>query len=171
MYDSHDWAGRGRKSTIFHAGTIAGGKLRGGDDPSIARIAARAKQELGWSTNPEQVQLPVYYPRDPLLLRDWAAYLDTVRLTDWHVGRVLQRLEDEGLLDQTLIIFMTDHGISHARGKQFLYDKGTHIPFVVRGPSIPAGEVRRDMIEHMTAPFHCTWNPLPSRCRLKYLCH
>jgi len=63
------------------------------------------------------------------------------------VGDVLARLEKEGILDQTLVIFTTDHGISHARGKQFLYDEGTHVPFVVRGPGIPRGQVRDDLIE------------------------
>jgi arylsulfatase A-like enzyme len=128
---------------------LPGGKLRGGDDQSASRLMQRAKQELGQSTDPEQVQLPPYYPRDPVLLRDWAAYLDSVRLTDEHVGRVLKRLENEGILNQTLIIFMTDHGISHARGKQFLYNEGTHIPFVVRGPNIAAGDSRPDLIEHI----------------------
>jgi arylsulfatase A-like enzyme len=92
------------------------------------------------------VTLPPYYPRDPVLLRDWAAYLDAVRFTDQHVGRVIARLESEGLLENTLVIFMTDHGISHARGKQFLYDEGTHVPFVVRGPGIAKGAVRDDLI-------------------------
>lgn len=49
-------------------------------------------------------------------------------------------------MDNTLIIFMTDHGISHARGKQFLYDEGAHIPFVVRGPGVTAGKVREDLV-------------------------
>ncbi len=62
-----------------------------------------------------------------------------MRFTDQHVGRVIARLEKEGLLENTLVIFMTDHGISHARGKQFLYDEGTHIPLVVRGPGVPPG--------------------------------
>jgi arylsulfatase A-like enzyme len=84
-----------------------------------------------------------------VLLRDWAAYLDAVRFTDKHVGEVLARLDQEGILDQTLIIFMTDHGISHARGKQFLYNEGAHIPFVVRGPGIAKGAVRDDLIEHI----------------------
>jgi len=44
---------------------------------------------------------------------------------------------------------MTDHGISHARGKQFLNDEGTRIPFVVRGPGIAKGAVRADLIEHI----------------------
>jgi arylsulfatase A-like enzyme len=46
---------------------------------------------------------------------------------------------------------MTDHGISHARGKQFLYDEGTHIPFIVRGPGIAKEALRDDLIEHIDA--------------------
>jgi arylsulfatase A-like enzyme len=84
-----------------------------------------------------------------MLLRDWAAYLDAVRFTDKHVGEVLARLRREGILDDTLVIFMTDHGISHARGKQFLYDEGTHVPLVVRGPGIPQGKIREDLVEHI----------------------
>jgi len=44
---------------------------------------------------------------------------------------------------------MTDHGISHARGKQFLTDEGTHIPFIVSGPGIAKGAVRDDLVEHI----------------------
>ena len=61
----------------------------------------------------------------------------------------LDRLEKEKLLDDTVIFFMTDHGISHARGKQFLYDEGTHVPFVIRGPGIGKGLVRADLVEHI----------------------
>ena len=61
----------------------------------------------------------------------------------------MERLDREGLLENTLVIFMSDHGISHARGKQFLYDEGTHIPFIVRGPGVAAGVAREDLIEHI----------------------
>ena len=44
---------------------------------------------------------------------------------------------------------MTDHGISHAREKQFLYDGVTHIPFTVRGPGVERGATRDDLIEHI----------------------
>ena len=115
---------------------LAGGKLRGGDDDSAQKLSERARQEFGVAVQPQDVTLPPYYPREAVLLRDWAAYLDAVRFTDKHVGEVLARLEKEGILDNTLIVFMTDHGISHARGKQFLYNEGTHVPFVVRGPGI-----------------------------------
>jgi arylsulfatase A-like enzyme len=147
IYDSPDWAGRKPGQPFFMQVQLAGGKLRGGTDESAKRLLERAKAEFGAATDPERVTLPPYYPRDPVLLRDWAAYLDSVRLTDKHVGDVVARLEREGLLDNTLIIFTTDHGISHARGKQFLYDEGTHIPFVVRGPGIEKGKVRNDFVE------------------------
>jgi arylsulfatase A-like enzyme len=149
IYDASDWAGRKAGQPFFMQVQLAGGKLRGGTDEGARRLAERATGELGGATDPTQVALPPYYPRDPVLLRDWAAYLDAVRFTDQHVGEVIARLEREGILDQTLVVFMTDHGISHARGKQFLYNEGTHIPFIVRGPSVAKGRVRTDLIEHI----------------------
>lgn len=149
MYDGPDWSGRSAGQPFFMQVQLAGGKLRGGTDASAQKLSARAEQQFRDSVSPEAVTLPPYYPRDPVLLRDWAAYLDTVRFTDEHVGQVIARLAAESLLDQTLVIFMTDHGISHARGKQFLYDEGTHVPLVIRGPGIPAGQVRDDLVEHI----------------------
>jgi arylsulfatase A-like enzyme len=149
MYDSNDWSGRKPGQPFFMQVQLSGGKLRGGTDASAKQLLARAEKEFGSATDPEKVTLPPYYPRDPVLLRDWAAFLDAVRFTDRHVGQVIARLEKEGILDQTLVIFMTDHGISHARGKQFLYNEGTHVPFVVRGPGIAKGKVRDDLIEHI----------------------
>ncbi len=149
IYDSHDWAGRKAEQPFFMQVQLSGGKLRGGTDASASKLLETAAKQFGSATDPEKVTLPPYYPRDPVMLRDWAAFLDAVRLTDAHVGKVIARLEQEGLLENTFIIFMTDHGISHARGKQFLYNEGTHIPFVVRGPGIEKGKVRSDLIEHI----------------------
>jgi len=149
MYDGPDWATRSDGQPFFMQVQLPGGKLRDGKAENALQVARRCQETFGRATDPSAVVLPPYYPRDPVLLRDWAAYLDAVRLTDQHVGRVLTRLEQEGLLDRTVIFFMTDHGISHARGKQFLYNEGTHVPLVVRGPGIPAGQVRDDLVEHI----------------------
>jgi arylsulfatase A-like enzyme len=149
MYDAADWAGRRPGQPFFMQVMLPGGKLRGADPERSAAIAARAAAECGRAVSPADVTLPPYLPRAAVLLADQAAYLDAVRLTDAAVGRLLTRLEAEGILDETLIIFMTDHGISHVRGKQFLYDEGTRVPFIVRGPGIPAGGVREDLVEHI----------------------
>jgi arylsulfatase A-like enzyme len=154
MYDGEDWAGRRAGQPFFMQIMLPGGKLRDGPN-GLVQVTAAAVREFGSATRPEDVTLPPYLPRDPALLADQAAYLDAVRLTDAHVGRVLARLEAEGILDETLVIFMTDHGISHVRAKQFLYDAGTHVPLVVRGPrhssgsGVPRGAVRDDLVEHI----------------------
>ncbi len=149
IYDSNDWSGRRSGQPFFMQVQLHGGKLRGASEEAYAAFKRQAYSLLGSVTDPGDVVLPPYYPADQILLEDWALYLDSVRITDFHVGRVLERLETEGLLENTLIVFFTDHGISHARGKQFLYDEGTHIPLVVRGPHMQAGCIRTDLIEHI----------------------
>lgn len=151
MYDSPDWAGRKDGQPFFMQVQLHGGKIRGASAAKYEQTEKRMATEVEFdgATVPQSVELPPYYPRDPVLLRDWATYLDTVKLTDHHVGRVIARLKQEDLLENTLVIFFTDHGISHARGKQFLYDEGTHIPLVIRGPNIAAATTRDDLVEHI----------------------
>lgn len=142
MYDGNDWAGRAAGQPFFMQVQLHGGKQRErGTWPETVR------EELGEPTDPARVTLPPYYPRDAVLLEDWAWYLDAVRYTDREVGEVLARLEREGLLASTVVFFVTDHGISHARGKQFLYDEGIHVPLVVMGPGLERGAVRDDLVE------------------------
>jgi arylsulfatase A-like enzyme len=128
---------------------LHGGKLRGASATQYENFDQQVKAVFDEATAPSQVMLPPYYPRDPILLKDWSTYLDSVRITDHHVGLVMQRLRKEKLIDNTLIIFLTDHGISHARGKQFLYDEGTHIPLIIRGPKVNQGTTRTDLVEHI----------------------
>ena len=149
IYDGNDWSGRRDGQPFFMQVQLHGGKLRGASEEGYVAFRRQAHNLLGSVTDPSVVVLPPYYPEDQILLEDWALYLDSVRVTDFHVGRVLERLETEGLLENTLVVFFTDHGISHARGKQFLYDEGTHIPLVVRGPHVRAGRIRTDLVEHI----------------------
>lgn len=158
IYDGSDWSGRKPGQPFFAQIQLWGGKNR--HNPKWYREVAA--KELGTLTPPESVTLPPCYPRDPVLLQDWAEYLDCIRYCDKQLGRILKRLEDEGILDQTYIIFIGDNGISHARGKQFLYDEGISMPFIVRGPGIPKGEVRDDLVSQIDmAPTSLAWAHLP----------
>ncbi|MFN9915560.1 MAG: sulfatase-like hydrolase/transferase, partial [Pirellulaceae bacterium] len=114
IYDGDDWSGRASGQPFFMQVQLSGGKLREGAPDRRAAFRQRVIADLGSATDPAAVELPPYYPRDPVLLEDWALYLDAVRYTDKMVGDVLKRLDDEGLTANTLVIFMTDHGISHA---------------------------------------------------------
>ncbi len=144
IYNGADWSDRKPGQPFFAQVQLHGGKHR--DGGGLRPVVKKALKTL---TDPTLVKLPPYYPDDPVLREDWAAYLDGVRCTDLQVGEVLARLEAEKLLESTYVFFMTDHGISHARGKQFLYDEGTHVPLVVRGPGITADSKRHDLVEHI----------------------
>jgi arylsulfatase A-like enzyme len=146
-YDATHWSARDDGKPFFVQVQMHGGKYRGQGNgkPWPQRVA----RDLGSVTNAADVTLPPYLPDDPVIREDWAQYLDTVRYTDWEVGRVIERLRDAGELDHTVIFFMTDHGISHVRNKQFLYDGGTHVPLIVRGPGIAAVTTRDDVVEHI----------------------
>ena len=62
---------------------------------------------------------------------------------DIQIGRVLDQLEASGKLDNTYIVYTSDHGMAIGRhglqGKQNLYDPTFRVPFIVRGPGIEAG--------------------------------
>ena len=66
--------------------------------------------------------------------RDWALYLETAQHLDDKVGAVLDRLESEGLAEDTIVFFFGDHGRPMPRGKQFCYEGGMLIPLIVRIP-------------------------------------
>ena len=149
MYDSPDWSKRKDGQPFFAQIQLPGGKHRGGDLEGSRKFIKQFEALIGPKTDPSKVKLPPYYPNDPVLLEDWAAYLDSVRYTDYFVGKIIERLKEEGDLQNTVVLFMTDHGISHARGKQFLYDEGLHVPLVIAGPGIEAGQVRNDLVEHI----------------------
>ena len=148
IYDSADWGDRKPGQPFFAQLQTKGGKLRGASSEAAQKIAAAAAKKFGKATDVADVTLPPYYPRDAVILEDWAAYLDSVRLTDHMVGEVIARLKKDGDYDNTVILFMTDHGISHARGKQFLYEEGIHVPLVIAGPGIDPG-TRDDLVEHI----------------------
>lgn len=147
IYSTVHWSVRRPGQPFFCQIQLKGGKLRGkgtGD-----KWPARVKRDLGDIVATNSFTLPPYLPSDPVILQDWAQYLDTVRYTDMQVGRIVARLREAGELDNTYIFFITDHGISHVRNKQFCYEGGIHIPLVIRGPGIKPGTVRKDCVEHI----------------------
>ena len=147
MYDKLHWSSRADQQPFFCQIQLRGGKQRGdgGDD----RWPAQVLETLSSRIDADEVELPPYLPRHPVVLEDWAQYLDTVRYTDWQVGKIIDRLCESGELRRTYLFFITDHGISHVRNKQFCYDGGLRIPLIVRGPTVAPGTVREDPVEHI----------------------
>jgi arylsulfatase A-like enzyme len=85
--------------------------------------------------DPAKVVIAPYYPDHPVTREDYAKYLDAASELDEKVGRILKRLEADGLAATTIVVFSADHGEAHVRGKQFCYDEGLHIPLIIRWPA------------------------------------
>lgn len=97
--------------------------------------------------------LPPYFPDTPEVRQDWAWLHDNISAMDAEVGEILQRLEDDGLADSTIVMFWSDHGQGLPRGKRWLYDSGTQVPLIVRWPSVvQPGEVREDLVSLLDLP-------------------
>lgn len=84
---------------------------------------------------PEDVVLPPYYPDTPTVRRDVARHYNNVWQMDAQVGELLAQLEADGLADDTIVIWTTDHGDGLPRAKRELYDAGIHVPMIVRWPT------------------------------------
>lgn len=85
-------------------------------------------------TDPEAVTVPPYYPDTPVVRRDIAQLYDNIAAMDGQVGEILAQLEQDGLADNTIVFFWSDHGDGLPRHKRWVYDSGLHVPLIVRTP-------------------------------------
>ncbi|HPG42047.1 MAG TPA: sulfatase-like hydrolase/transferase [bacterium] len=84
--------------------------------------------------DPAGVKLPPYHPDTPEFRHDWAQYYDRITELDKQIGAALQKLEDAGLAEDTIVFYYADNGGVLPRSKRFLYDSGVHVPLIVRVP-------------------------------------
>lgn len=90
--------------------------------------------------DPARLELPADWPDLPEVRVDYARYLADVRNLDQGFGMIMKLLEDRGIAENTIVIFMGDNGEALLRGKGTLYDRGTHVPLLIRWPGkIKAG--------------------------------
>lgn len=83
---------------------------------------------------PQDAPIPPYHPDTPEVRHDWAQYYDKIEDLDRQVGAILQELADNGLAEDTIVFYYSDHGGVLARSKRFLYDSGLHVPLMIRFP-------------------------------------
>ncbi len=85
-------------------------------------------------SNPQRILLAPYHPDTQLFRYTHARYLDRIRRVDELVGRLVDALRADGLLEDTFIFYFADHGGVLPRSKGYLYETGLHVPLVVRVP-------------------------------------
>lgn len=93
----------------------------------------------GWGEDhagidPAALKLPADWPDLPEVRLDYARYLAEVRDLDTGFGMIMKVLAERGEADHTLVIFMGDNGEALPRGKGTLYNRGLHVPLLIRWP-------------------------------------
>lgn len=108
---------------------------------------------------PGEVPLPPYYPNTDTVQALWARYYNIITAMDQQVGELLQQLEEDGLTDNTIIIFYSDHGAGVPRHKRWLYDSGLRVPLIVKAPKKyehllphPQGQATDELVSFIDLP-------------------
>jgi arylsulfatase A-like enzyme len=97
--------------------------------------------------NDTDVPIPPYLQDTDVSRRDVRQVYSNVVAMDQQVGQILAQLEEDDLLDSTIIFWYTDHGGPLPRQKRLLYDSGIHVPLIIRFPDkLRAGEIDDQLI-------------------------
>jgi len=94
----------------------------------------QSKLSAGEIHNPAKAPLPPYYPDTPLIRRELARFYDCVSAMDKEVGTILKQLKEDGLEENTIVFFYSDHGSGMPRHKRALLESGMHVPLMIRFP-------------------------------------
>jgi uncharacterized sulfatase len=101
---------------------------------SVFKKEIQSRLSPGEITDPGKVKVPSYYPDTAPVRRTLARYYDCVTVLDQNVGRILHDLKEDGLDEDTIVFFYSDHGSGLPRHKRVLTDSGMRVPLMVRIP-------------------------------------
>ena len=98
---------------------------------------------------------PAKHPNDEASMRQLrATYYGMISEVDHQIGRIMTTLAASGALDDTLIVFTSDHGEQlwdhWMLGKENVFDQGFHIPLLIRPPGAPAAGARGRVVDDFT---------------------
>jgi arylsulfatase A-like enzyme len=90
------------------------------------------------------VPVPPYLPDNEVGRKDIRRMYSNILEMDQQVGKLLKELEDEGLLEETVIFWYGDHGGPLPRQKRLMYDSGMKAPLIIRFPNKDQADTRND---------------------------
>jgi arylsulfatase A-like enzyme len=130
---------------------------RGPDQPfcywfgptNVHRKWVKGSGQALWGINPDDLKgkLPPFLPDVPEVREDLADYFGEIAAFDAALGLLVQRLEELGELDNTLVVVSGDHGApGFPHGKCNLYDFGSSVPLAIRWGGAKGGRVVDDLV-------------------------
>jgi N-sulfoglucosamine sulfohydrolase len=139
---------------VAEVAPIANETLRRVDEPfflSVGFFETHREFQAPTSVRDSLYSLPAPNLPDTLATReDMAAFKASARSLDQGIGSILNELHRLDLADRTLVVCTTDHGLAFPRAKATLYDRGTGVMLVIRGPGgFSGGKVIDSMVSHL----------------------
>jgi len=117
----------------------------GNVDTALHRWRAEAENPAGLDL--AGVKVPRELPDTPEVRATIAAYHQGIRRMDLAMDGIMRRLESDGLLDSTVVVYTSDNGWQLPRGLANCYDTGTRVPLAIRWPGhVPAGIVTDEFV-------------------------
>ena len=98
-----------------------------------SKIWSKANDSL-WVAENLDVPVPPYLPNTETALKDIRRMYSNIVEMDHRVGEIIKELKDDGLLENTIVMWYTDHGGPLPRQKRLLYDSGIKVPMIIRFP-------------------------------------
>ena len=92
--------------------------------------------------------VPAFWPDNEIIRNDMLDYALEIEYADSHLGRMLKSLETRGLLDNTIVVFTSDHGMPFPRCKAQEYEYSNHVPLAIMWPKgiKNPGRIVEDMV-------------------------
>jgi len=137
------WRNRARNQpffSVFNIVTTHESQIRA-DEATLAQH--RARFDPKFLHDPAKAPVPPYYPDTPTVRRDIANYYDIITSMDAQAGKLLAQLEEDGLANNTIVFFWSDHGWGMPRGKRWIYDSGVRVALTLRTPNKSATVTNR----------------------------
>ena len=136
---------------VMHAGTIEvhASQWQSHYPPRDKGGGNQTLRRYGWI---DEANAPVdrsYMPDTPAMRAEAARFAACIAYHDFHLGRLFNAIDLLGYRDNTLVVLTTDHGVSGLHAKGTLYDTGTEIALLMRGPGLPEGAVVEDLVSNM----------------------
>lgn len=154
LWDGDDWSQR-KKDQPFFAQLTLWNSHRGihWHDRNDPRSWLNKKyKDVISPVSLKDVVMPSVIPDNIFTRDDWAKYLNQIQVIDHTVGEIVQRLKNEGLFENTIIVLMADNGRDHIRNEYWLYDGGLHVPLIVAWKDLEAGSVSEELVSGVDIP-------------------
>lgn len=117
-------------------------KHKNGDKALVSRKGKTPNSVPSRIFTAKEVPVPVDFPDHKKIREELADYFCSVRRCDDVVGRLMDLVDEVGIADDTIVMFLSDHGMGTPTAKANAYQDSTRTPLVVRWPGkIPAGAV------------------------------